>query len=280
MSTSPSSAAREEQRTLGSRLRQLRLDAELTGTALAQVYGWQLSKVSKIEHGKQLPTRDDIREWCAACGRPDEIPDLLASLDNVNSAYVEWRRQTRAGQKRLGGSMAKYQRTSLFRVFEPLVVPGILQTEPYYRALHASWRSFLNTPDDVEEALRFRAERAERAFAAGKRVLVVLGEEVCRTRVTDPDDHESQLTHLMVMAKHPAISLGIIPSTTVRLLVANVGFWIFGTAEVSVETPTAAIRVSRPNEIQQYERLFGLLQAQAVYGRDARRLITQVMSEM
>ncbi|GGK02733.1 hypothetical protein GCM10010123_35880 [Pilimelia anulata] len=238
MTTSPSSAAREERRALGVRLRQLRIDARLTATALAETYGWQLSKVSKIEHGKQLPSKDDIRDWCAACSCLEQFPDLLATLENVNSAYIEWHLQTRAGQKRPGGSKDKYERTTLFRIFEPLVMPGILQTESYYRSIHASWRSFLSTPDDVEEALAYRAERTERALTAGKRVLVVLGEEVCRTRVTGPSEHESQLAHLLVMAKHPAISLGIIPSITVRMLVANVGFWIFGMSEVSVETPT------------------------------------------
>ncbi|WP_425565630.1 Scr1 family TA system antitoxin-like transcriptional regulator [Pilimelia columellifera] len=53
--------------------------------------------------------------------------------------------------------------------------------------------------------------------------------------------------------------------------------WIFDSGSVYLETPTAELKVTRLQEVQQYERLFSLLQAQAVYGRDARRLITKAM---
>ncbi|MEV4083237.1 helix-turn-helix domain-containing protein [Nonomuraea fuscirosea] len=52
---------------LGVRLRDLRRDAGLTGRRLAALCGWVPSKVSKIELGKQVPTEDDIRDWCVAC---------------------------------------------------------------------------------------------------------------------------------------------------------------------------------------------------------------------
>jgi transcriptional regulator with XRE-family HTH domain len=53
----PVHRGREE---FGARLRTLREDARLTGTELATRLGWQASKVSKIEHGKQTASVDDV----------------------------------------------------------------------------------------------------------------------------------------------------------------------------------------------------------------------------
>ncbi len=44
-----------EREALGQRLRALRQDARLTGRQLAESQGWQPSKVSRIESGKQTP---------------------------------------------------------------------------------------------------------------------------------------------------------------------------------------------------------------------------------
>ncbi|GAA4223045.1 transcriptional regulator with XRE-family HTH domain [Streptosporangium album] len=51
---------------MGARLKELRLDAKMTGRQLAARYGWQASKVSKLENGRQTPSADDIRSWCDA----------------------------------------------------------------------------------------------------------------------------------------------------------------------------------------------------------------------
>ncbi|MGQ0775363.1 MAG: helix-turn-helix domain-containing protein, partial [Pseudonocardiales bacterium] len=48
-----SNEAQQAREAFGARLRDLRKDARLTGRALADLTGWQLSKISKIEHGKQ-----------------------------------------------------------------------------------------------------------------------------------------------------------------------------------------------------------------------------------
>ena len=104
MITSPSSSAKQEREALGVRLRELRKDAGLTARALATATGQHYTRVSKIEHGVQAPTDDDIRRWCRACGADDQVPDLIATLRAVDSAYLEFRRQSRAGMKRVLGA--------------------------------------------------------------------------------------------------------------------------------------------------------------------------------
>ena len=74
---------------MGARLRELRRDAGLTARALAAAAGWDNhTRVSKIEHGTQAPSDDDIRAWCAACGADGQVPDLIATARAVESAYL------------------------------------------------------------------------------------------------------------------------------------------------------------------------------------------------
>ncbi|MGQ0778531.1 MAG: helix-turn-helix domain-containing protein [Pseudonocardiales bacterium] len=72
MPTTPVKQARE---ALGARLREIRTDANLTGRALAAVCEWHFTKISKLEHGAQTPSEQDMRVWCGACDAEDEIPD-------------------------------------------------------------------------------------------------------------------------------------------------------------------------------------------------------------
>ena len=84
---------------MGARLKELRLDAGLTGRELAARYGWQPSKVSKLENGRQTPSEEDLRLWCEATGAPHELTDLVASLRSMQTLYGEWRRQLRHGTR-------------------------------------------------------------------------------------------------------------------------------------------------------------------------------------
>jgi hypothetical protein len=106
-----------------------------SGQALGDATGQHFTRVSRIENGAQAPTERNIRDWCTACGAEDQIPELIATAQSVETAYLQWARQSRAGLKRLGDlrSMVTYQRTTIFRIHEPIVIPGIFQTEAYIR---------------------------------------------------------------------------------------------------------------------------------------------------
>ncbi len=127
MSTSPYSSARQAQEALGARLREIRKGAGLSGRAPATATGQHFTRVSKIEHGVQAPSDQDIRDWCRACGPEEQIPDLIATAHAVQSAYLEFQRQARAGMKRVLGAhtIPLYEMTSLFRIYEHNVIPGL-----------------------------------------------------------------------------------------------------------------------------------------------------------
>ncbi|GAA4925687.1 helix-turn-helix domain-containing protein [Actinoplanes utahensis] len=282
MTTNPSSSAKQAQQALGVRLREIRRDAGLTGRALAAATGQHYTRVSKLENGVQQPTSDDIRDWCRACAADAEIPDLLATLRAVESAYVEFRRQARAGMKRVLGIRAPtlYEETRLFRIYEHNVIPGLFQTPDYCAAMLSFWSRFLDAPNDLEEAVAVRMERQRILYQRGKRFAVVLEEQALRTWFGDADTQANQLDRLLTVMSLPTVALGVIPLMVQRGAVPSAGFWMFDNQLVALETPTASIEVTQPSEIELYGRMFENLHQVALYGKPARDLITRVASEL
>lgn len=282
MSTPPSSSAREAQRALGARLREIRRDAGLSGRALAAATRQHFTRVSKIEHGVQPPTDKDIRDWCRACDAEEQVPDLIATARVVESAYLEFRRQARAGMKRVVGAhtLALYERTSQFRIYEHNVIPGLFQTAAYCAAMLSFWIGFLETPADLDAAVAARMERQKVIFEAGKRFAVVLEEQALRTWFGTAEVQAGQLGRLLEMMSVPTVSLGIVPLMTERTGVASAGFWVFDDSLVALETPTASIEVTRPQEVELYARMFEHLRGAAVFGAAARGLIIRALGEL
>jgi transcriptional regulator with XRE-family HTH domain len=282
VSTNPSSAARQAQEALGVRLRELRKDAGLTGRALAAATGQHFTRVSKIEHGVQSPTDQDIRSWCRACGAEDQVADLIVTLRTVESAYLEFRRQARSGMKRVLGAhtAALYEQSSLFRIYEHNVIPGLFQTADYTAAMLSFWIDFLQTPNDLNDAVAARMERQRVIYQRARRFAVVLEEQALRTWFGDAETQAGQLDRLLAVMSLPNVSVGIIPLMVERAAVASAGFWIFDNVLVALETPTASIEVTRPQEIHLYGRMFEHLQASAVYGKSARAIVARVLDDL
>jgi transcriptional regulator with XRE-family HTH domain len=133
---SPSSSARQALEALGVRLREIRLDAGLSGRDLGRLTGWHSSKVSKIEYGKQTPSVEDIQTWCKQCNAADEAPDLTASLRAMEGMFIEWRRMERTGLRFAQESVVPlWERTRVFRIYSAWLIPGPLQTQGYIAAV-------------------------------------------------------------------------------------------------------------------------------------------------
>ncbi len=282
MTTSPSSSAKQAREALGVRLRELRKDAGLTARTLAAATGQHYTRVSKIEHGVQPPSDTDIREWCRACDADDHVSDLLATSRAVESAYLEFRRQARAGMKGVLGphTLDLYRRTVLFRIYEHNVIPGLFQTAEYCAAMLSFWARFLQAPDDLEEAVAVRMERQRVLYNGGRRFILVLEEQALRTWFGTAETQAGQLDRLLALMSLPNVSVGIVPMMTERTAVGSTGFWIFDDGLVALETPTASIEVTRPQELDLYVRMFEALKRPALYGRAARALISNVITEL
>ncbi|ELS54120.1 helix-turn-helix domain-containing protein [Streptomyces viridochromogenes] len=282
MSTSPSSSAQSARERVAQRLRDLRADAGITGSELAERCGWTHPKTSRLENARTPPTPDDIRRWCAACGADDQVADIIAESRDAESLYVEWRRKARAGLKRLQDSnVGFYRSTELFRIYSPTLVPGLLQTEGYAQTLLSANARLLGIPDDSDAAAAARVERSKVIHEPGHRFVMLIEEGVLRYRLGDADTMAAQLGYLLTAGALPSVSLGIIPSSTrERVLGPQELFHVYDDTLVSVELLSARVRVTQPSEIALYMEAFEQLRSMAVYGADARGLIVKAIDAL
>ncbi|WP_420034715.1 helix-turn-helix domain-containing protein [Streptomyces sp. cg28] len=282
MTASPSSSAQAAREAVAGRLRAIRKTADLTVVELAGRCGWHHAKVSRIENARTPPSPTDIRLWCTHAAALDHAEDLIASSLNAESLYREWRQRARQGLRQLQDSyLDLYRSTRLFRVYSPTLVPGLLQTEGYARALLSANADLLDVPNDADAAAQARVERSRIIHQAGHRFLFVIEEATLRYQLGDHAAMAAQLGYLLTAGALPAVSLGIIPSDTPeRILWPEELFHVYDDTLVSVELLSAQVNVTQPSEIALYLKAFERLRSMAVYGADARALITRAIDAL
>ncbi|MFC5800842.1 helix-turn-helix domain-containing protein [Streptomyces formicae] len=282
MPISPSSSAQAAREAVAQRLKELRADTGLTGPELAAHCGWSHPKTYRIEGARTPPSADDIRRWCQACGVPGQADDIIAQSRTAESMYVDWRRKVRTGLKQLQNSYVPlFKATELFRVYSPTMVPGLIQTEGYARGLMTSITRFRDIPNDVADAVTARLERSRIIHQPGHRFTMVIEEAVLHYQLGDSDAMAAQLGYLLTVGALPQVSLGIIPSATAeRPMWPQELFHVYDDTLVSVELLAARVQVTQPSEIATYVKAFEELRSMAVYGADARILITKAIDAL
>lgn len=282
MAVSPSSSVQRARQELADRLRDIRLDAGLSGRELSRAAGWHEAKTSRVELAKQAPSDSDIRVWCEVCRVPDQAVDLIAASRAADSMYQEWRRLHRTGMRRLQETRGSlYERTRQFKVYMSTVVPGFLQTPGYARALMSAITEFQGTPDDVELAVAARMKRNRVVGSEGHRFTMLIEESVLRYRIGGPGVMSAQLGHLLSCTALPNARIGVIPfAADARPMWTLEAFTVFDDTRVHVETLTAQVTVTAPGEVVAYLRAFDQLARLAVYGAGARALITAAINAL
>ncbi|WP_280465308.1 helix-turn-helix domain-containing protein [Nocardia brasiliensis] len=263
---------------LGLRLREMRHDAGINGSKMASLTGWNKSKVTRLELGQTRPSVADLRAYCTHAGALDQLPDLTAKLHHLEAAYVEWRRMLSAGTKRgQQESLRLARQTKTVRAFQPAVIPGLLQTAEYAQAVLRDHVAFLGIPDDVDAGVSLRLERQETLYRGDHRAHMIIGEQALRATVGGNEVMVGQLDRLLAVMGLPRAVLGIIKTEDIPVTAAT-NFVIFDDRLVTVETVTAELTITQPSEISLYDALFQTLTLRAIYGEEARSLITETLA--
>src|SRR6266700_4256193 len=112
---------------LGEELRRARVSAGYSSQdALAAKLGFDRTVITKAETGERPPTPEVLAAWCTACGLDEELfarlTKLARSADGpVPTWFEDW--------------LEAEGKAHTLRIWQPLIVPGLLQTAAYARAL-------------------------------------------------------------------------------------------------------------------------------------------------
>lgn len=276
-----------KRRNLADRLKALREEAGRTGTELAQQLGWAQSKVSRIENAKQVPTESDIRGWAKVVqASPEIMEELFSLLGGARTEYANFREQFRlaGGPAGLQAEVLAFEmQATRIALFQPAMIPGLLQTGEYAREmlrLPAGPLFHGATEEEIARMVALRMQRQQVLYQPGKQIQVVLFEGALRCRLCTPVTLLGQLDRLLALIGLPTVELGIVPFVTQVPVYPLSGFDIYDDNLAIVETVIGESRFSDPREVSEYLRLHELLRGVAGFGDDAAEVIRQVMGEL
>ncbi|WP_084654872.1 helix-turn-helix domain-containing protein [Nocardia altamirensis] len=271
------SSVDQQRESLGARLREIRFAAGLSGAELARRNRWDPSKVSKIEYGKIKPSLDDISAYCRDCNAEDQLADLQATRQNIDTAYLEWRKVLSTGTKRRQQASIKWESEArILRWYEPTLIPGLLQTADYAAGIIRKVIAFQQIPNDLDQGVANRMERQQVLYQRDHLFHFVIAEQALYTTVGDDQTMAGQMDRLIAVQGMPRVTLGIIPRTA-PFETATTGFVMFDSRMVLVEEITAELSITQPRELQVYHRTFDVLASQALTGEGARALIRKAL---
>ncbi|MFD5071846.1 helix-turn-helix domain-containing protein [Streptomyces sp. NPDC058369] len=191
-------AGRSPRQKYGEELRLRRVTAGLTQEALSEVVVCSPTLISHYEAGRRLPSPDDAHRIDLAL-KSDGF--FVRWLEDLESKYVDY-----------FAAVAELERqAALIQQFALSLVPGLLQTPDYARALFQAY-SPNHCPEDIDEEVVIRTERARILDGPLRPVLwTMLDEAVLRRRVGGPRVMAEQLNKIADMAERGRLRLHVLP---------------------------------------------------------------------
>ncbi|MFJ4013773.1 DUF5753 domain-containing protein [Streptomyces sp. NPDC090026] len=212
-------------------------------------------------------------------GHEADLLDLVATVRHIDEMWMDWRRQLQDGaENRQKKSLPLYQKTKVFRIWEPTTIWGTIQTAAYAENIFEQVLSFYETLADTEAAVAKRLERQKYLYEGSRIFNVLLGEQALYSNHGGSEVMRAQLDRLLAVLALPRLSLGIVPRSAPLALWIGHGFSMFDDKLVMVETYSAEMSVTQPREIELYRKAFELHRQAAVYGQNARALILSAIN--
>ncbi|MEV4251695.1 helix-turn-helix transcriptional regulator [Spirillospora sp. NPDC049652] len=259
-------------RRLGAELRRLRESAGKVGDEVSAQLGWYSAKVSKIETGRIAVGWGDVADLLDHYGVPEgEQRDRLIALarESKTKRRDEWWQPFNDILSRNYKTVVDLETSAAsLRIFEPLVIPGLLQNDDYARAIIRSRQEY--SEEEVERRVELRMKRQAVIEAGGSLDMwVILDEAALHREIGGPEVMSRQLRRLLEVAKAPRVQVQVVPFGVGPHAAMSGSFGVFSFAEetdpdvVFVETIAGTLYLERKEDIAASKLAFEHLHAAA-----------------
>lgn len=250
---------------LGNELRKAREAAKVPSKAAAREIEVQPSTLSKIEGGKQAIKVSYVKLLAPLYGiDADERQRLLALAEEANQPgwWVSYSRLVPDWFRLFLGYESD---ASELRTYESELVPGLLQTPAYARALALATKPD-STDAELDKQVELRRKRQQRVTDDDPPTMhAVLNEAVLLRRVGGADVMREQLMHLVELAKVSHVTLQVLPFEAGAHPAMTAPFLMLGFAEepgmntVYLENGRGSLYLEKPADLERYGAMFDQL---------------------
>ena len=268
-------------RRLGQELRRLREIKGMTAEEVAERLLVSQSKISRLENGRRSISQRDVRDLCGVYEVEDHrIVDSLMQMAKDSRQQGWWHA---FGDIPYSVYIGLETDAASLRVYEPQVVPGLLQTREYAEAL-ISGALPEAPPSDIEKRVSVRARRQDRISAPEHplRLWVVIDEAALRRLVGGKQVMVNQLEHLIAQSQLPHVTVQVLPFDMGAHPGINGQYAILefpdaaDSSVVYIEGVTSDLYLEKAHDVQRYSVMYEHLRAQALNVEQTRQFIEEI----
>ena len=274
------------QRRAAAELKRLRELALLTADEVAGRLGWSASKVSRLENARIRLKPDDVNLLLGLYDVGGDKRDTLLSLIREDGNKRWWNAYTDILTPDHLTLISFESEASTARTYEPMVVPGLLQTESYARRVIYMWHSIITVPPpDLERRLEVRMTRQQFITSDDPLQLnAIIDEAVLHRQIDERAVMREQLHHLAEISELPNVELKILPLTGQHVTstgpLMSLHIPEFGDVVYLEDFMTGHLYIEDAALIYQHTLVFNELSAAALDPDESRRLIVRTADEL
>ncbi|MGY0057976.1 helix-turn-helix domain-containing protein [Streptomyces sp. LZ34] len=276
-------------RQLAARLRELREDAELTLAEVARQVEVSQGSLSRIETGDR-GTTPLLAKALLDCYEVTDTTLREDLLDLVRADQAQkrpwWKKYaTVVNTTQYGGYLTLESSATSLRTYQPLLVPGLLQTEAYAREIITEMRPDLSARQ-VQALVDVRMRRQEMLDTENAPTLwAVIDEAAIRRHIRSAEVARQQLERLVHASEHPRITIQFLPFTAGAHAGLYGSFMLMDfpapTPEVVwVENLTNSVCFEDPGDVDRYIEVFDHLRSRALEPPETCRRFRTIAREL
>jgi transcriptional regulator with XRE-family HTH domain len=269
-------------RRLGAELKRCREAAGLTQENVSRHFEWHAAKVTRIETARVAVTPRDVKDLLTLYNvRDEEYREALVELARLSRERTWW--TDYRDIMRPGNFIGLEAGAAVMRAWEPIVLPGLLQTEEYMRALLQTGRPD-DSPSELQRRVSLRLTRQGRL--SGSRPLelhAIVDESAVRRVIGGRDIMAKQLAHLVDVGQRPNVTLQILPfeAGAHQFLGGSAALLEFQETShldvVYLEGLAGDLYEEQPHEVARYRQEFDRLSAAALDARATVKMIESLL---
>ncbi|MBO1413904.1 helix-turn-helix transcriptional regulator [Streptomyces sp. FH025] len=264
---------------LGKALRALRIASDKTAETIARRASMSPAKLSKIENAKTLPSVQDVDLILTALGISGEAKaEFLEAARSAATEEMAWRELRRMGHwKHQQAIKAIESQTTVLRLFQGQLVPGLLQSAEYVAAVFALDAEL--SKESKAKTIAARLERQTVLYDRHREFHFIICEHVLRWRVCPPSVMATQLDRIVSLSRLPNVTIGVLPLSRRMPEFPMTCFSMYDDRLVIVETFHSEITTRDPRDVDLYLSTFSGFDAVALHGDDMRAMVEGIRDE-
>jgi transcriptional regulator with XRE-family HTH domain len=281
-------------RLVGSALRRYRENVGYALEDAARVLECDRSKISRIETGQRGIRPKELRELLTEYGVPESDQAALLAIASRGGQRGWWHPYAGSFSEAYLDYVIMESLASEIMSYEAQLVPSLLQTEDYARAIAAAEPGY-TTSGQREDAIAAMDARRQGVLTGssgssgtsgssatpGRRLWIVLGEGALHQEVGGPGVLAGQIRHLAQLSEDlPDLTLQVLPFTAGAHAAAgsaSLAILRFSDAPslgvVYVEALSGGVYLESQTDVARYIRAFALLRASALSAGDSVHLL-------